>query len=287
MKHFIVFSFLFILCLNVAEAQTNANIAGPENVLVVYKQPSDQNDSLGLVSQTVKNYYRDVRNIPTSNIVPLYLPDTAITIGGVTHPITIAEGGNIIRDSTNHINGTWYATRHAWKYFYQYVALPIKEHLINNNLTSTIRYIVLCKGTPFYIQAACDSTNVIANLAVDGLLAMLGTNNYDILLDSIYNKYRSYAVPNYHVYPNYYQQMQITNPYYNVDQNLNMNYRFKPGVFTRSWNGHTIKLDYLISHLDGISYSMVKNMIDLSSEAIHADGYAELVNRNETNILFN
>lgn len=38
MKHFIVFCYSFLLCFNMAEAQTNANIAGPENVLVVYKQ---------------------------------------------------------------------------------------------------------------------------------------------------------------------------------------------------------------------------------------------------------
>lgn len=118
MKHFIVFSFLFILCLNVAEAQTNANIAGPENVLVVYKQPSDQNDSLGLVSQTVKNYYVNARNIPSSNIVPLNnLISHNITVDGSTHKVIIAEGGNIIRDSINHTNGTWYASRQPGNIF--------------------------------------------------------------------------------------------------------------------------------------------------------------------------
>jgi hypothetical protein len=67
--------------------------------------------------------------------------------------------------------------------------------------------------------------------------------------------------------------MVITNPYYDVSQYLNMNYRFKPGVYTKSWDVFTIKLDYLVSHLDGTSYDMVKDMIDLSTEAIHSDNY--------------
>ena len=50
-------------------------------------------------------------------------------------------------------------------------------------------------------------------------------------------------------------------------------YRFKPGVFTTSWENYTIKLDYLVSHLDGISLNMVEGMINRSSEAIHADNY--------------
>ncbi|MDP3149200.1 MAG: right-handed parallel beta-helix repeat-containing protein [Ignavibacteria bacterium] len=265
MKHFFTISFLFLLCTYSLEAQTNANIAGAENVLIVY-------NSLDQTSIDVKEYYKNARNIPASNVFHLdSLVGKNITVNGSTHKVIIAEGGNIIRDSINHLNGTWYASSHAWKYFYQYVAAPIKDYITSNNLTS-IRYIVLCKGTPFYIQAACDSTNVIANLAVDGLLAMLGTNNYDILLDSIYSKYRSYAVPNYHIW-DYWQQMQITNPYYTGSAYLNMDNRFNGGVFTESWNGNTIKFDYLVSHLDGISYNIIEGMIDKSALAINSDNY--------------
>ena len=88
-------------------------------------------------------------------------------------------------------------------------------------------------------------------------------NNYDILLDSIYNKYRSYAVPNYHWW-DYLNQMQITNPYYTGSAYLNMDNRFKGGVFTKSWNGNTIKFDYLVSHLDGISYNISSSLINCS-----------------------
>ncbi|MFZ2324641.1 MAG: hypothetical protein WAV89_13205 [Ignavibacteriaceae bacterium] len=266
MKFFSIISFLFLNSAFYLNAQTNANIGGPENVLLVWNSNVSSSDS-------VKDYYKNSRNIPASNILDLALPNSvSITVDGSAHKVIVAEGGNIIRDSINHINGTWYASRHAWKYFYQYLALPIKEHLINNNLVGTIKYIALVKGVPFYIQAACDSTNVIANLAVDGLLAMLGTNNYDILLDSIYNKYRSYAVPNYHWW-DLLNEMQITNPYYTGSAYLNMDNRFKGGVFTRSWNGNTIKFDYLISHLDGISYNIVEGMIDKSVSAINSDNY--------------
>ncbi len=272
MKHFIFVTFFILLFFNAIDAQTNANISGPENVLVVYNSNSD-------TSIMVKNYYVNARGIPTSNIVPLNsLIGHNITVNGSTHSVSLAEGGNIIRDSVNHLNGTWYASPHAWKYFYQYIALPIKEYLINNNLTSTIRYIVLCKGLPYKIQAGADSGSVICNQSIDGLLCMLNTNNYDILLDSVYNNYRRFAVSG----SNYCYSCQIsslynpiTNPYYsnNSSSNLDMTNRFKGNVFTRNWYGHIIKLDYLVSHLDGISYNMIEGMIDKSVLAINSNNY--------------
>lgn len=129
MKKLLISLMLILSCCNVTEAQTYANIPGPENVLVVYKMYSD-------VSDSVMEYYVNVRNIPASNIVPLFLPDTAITINNITHSVIIAEQGNIIRDELNHQWGTWYATQHAWKYFYQYIAAPIKEYIAVNNLNS-------------------------------------------------------------------------------------------------------------------------------------------------------
>ncbi len=257
MKHLIFPCFVFLLCFNLAEAQTNANIPSPANVLVVYNSNSG-------VSDSVKNYYRDACNIPNSNIVPLYLPDTTIVIDGVTHPVIIAQETDIIRDSINHAIGTWYATEHAWKYFYQYVAAPIKNHITSNNLTS-IRYIVLCKGVPFKVQAAADSAAVICNMTVDGLLSMLNTSDYEAFLHDLYTEFRSHAISSTNYC--YTCQLQILNPYYNVDQNFTMNNRFSPNVFTRSWDGYTVKLDYLVSHLDGLSYNAVKGMIDRSVDA--------------------
>ena len=273
LKQILFLLFLAILCLN-AEAQTNANIAGPENVLVVY-------NSLDQTSIDVKNYYQSVRNIPSVNLCHLdYLSPHDITLNGNTHSVILAEGDNIIRDSYNHSIGTWYATEHAWKYFYQYMALPIQNWIISHNLSGTIRYIVLCKGVPFKIQAGADSGSVICNLSVDGLLCMLNSNNYEDLIHSIYTQFRSYAIDGSHYY--YSSQMQISNPYYYADMYLYINNRFTSGVFTRSWNDYTIKLDYLISHLDGISYDMVKNMIDRSCQAIHADNYDWFIDADPT-----
>lgn len=55
---------LFSLCVTITKAQTNANVPGPENVLVVYNLNSS-------VSDSVKNYYLAARNIPGVNVVEL------------------------------------------------------------------------------------------------------------------------------------------------------------------------------------------------------------------------
>ncbi len=66
MKKVLYFSVLFLLCFNIAEvqAQTYANIPGPENVLVVYNLNSS-------VSDSVANYYITARGIPAANVVGL------------------------------------------------------------------------------------------------------------------------------------------------------------------------------------------------------------------------
>ncbi|BDQ03789.1 MAG: hypothetical protein HRF52_14470 [Ignavibacterium sp.] len=71
MKHFIVFCFFILLCNSLAKAQTYANIPGPENVLVVYKQPTGPMDTLGWVFDSVMQYYTTARNIPAVNVVRL------------------------------------------------------------------------------------------------------------------------------------------------------------------------------------------------------------------------
>jgi len=267
---FFLLTFLLITVVSELKAQTYADLPGPENVLVVYKQPVDDQDTLGLISEAVKDYYKTARNIPVSNILGLNsLISHNINIDGVTHPVIIAQETDNIRDSINHESGTWYATEHAWKYFYQNVAMPIKSYLTNNNLTSTIRYIVLCKGVPSKIQAGADSGSVIGNVAVDGLLCMLNTENYEDFLHSLYNKIRAQA----DTFP-YAHKPIISNPYYDADKNWSMNYRFKPDHFNESWNGYNVKLSYLVSHLDGISFETVKNVIDRSVDAdLSGDGW--------------
>lgn len=179
----LLFSVLSILCNNLAEAQTptDAGIPESQHVLVVYREPVDINDTLGTISKAVMEYYQQKRNIPGSNIVPLLnLKDQDVTVDGSTHRVKIVQVTDMIQDSVNNANNAVIPTRHAFKYFLDNIATPIKTHLINSNLFSTIRYIVLCKGIPFKIQAARDYGGFQrGNLTVDGLLCMLNTPDYD------------------------------------------------------------------------------------------------------------
>lgn len=258
MKNFLFFALLLLFCNNFIEAQqipTNAGIPRPENVLVVYKVQSDPVDTLGAISDSVKEYYRLARGIPAVNICPLdSLTSQTYTSDGSTHRVIIAQNGDIIQDSTNAT--FWYgATRHAWKYFVDNIANPIRQHLINNNLQNQIRYIVLCKGVPFKIQAGGDWDHLGGNLTVDGLLCMLNTENFDALLDSLFLKIITNAEP------------IIENPYFNADKDFSLNHRFLTNRYDTLWNGFNVQLSYLVSHLDGLSFDIVKGIIDSSKNA--------------------
>ena len=126
MKYFFTILFIGLLCHKVTEAQTPtyAGIPKPENVLVVYNANSD-------TSFLVANYYKTVRNIPEVNFMRpgLRFPDTTFSVDGATHAVGLGQVTDNIRDFDNHNSGTWYATEHAWKYFYQFMALPIKNYL--------------------------------------------------------------------------------------------------------------------------------------------------------------
>jgi hypothetical protein len=116
----LLFSVLFFLSINFAEAQTPTDAGIPEgqHVLVVYKQPTSLQDTLGLISDSVKEYYKNARNIPESNIVGLSLPYSQdITIEGSTHRVKIVQVTDIIQDSVNNANNANEPTKHAFKYF--------------------------------------------------------------------------------------------------------------------------------------------------------------------------
>jgi hypothetical protein len=113
MRSLLLFILLLVVFIVVTKAQTNANIPCPENVLVVYNSNSD-------TSFMVANYYKNARNIPSSNIIPLTIPikDT-IEINNVIHPISIIQSGEIIQDdyATENDGGEeseYVATFHAW-----------------------------------------------------------------------------------------------------------------------------------------------------------------------------
>ena len=94
MKYFISILFIVFLWQNLTEAQTPTYVGlpGPANVLVVYKAKENPQDTLGMISDSVKNYYKDSRNIPSENIIfpGLRFPDTTITIDGVSHNVSLA-----------------------------------------------------------------------------------------------------------------------------------------------------------------------------------------------------
>ena len=102
MRYFLLFSIFFILCLNITEAQTNAGIPDASTVLVVYREPVDENDSLGLMSLAIKDYYQNARGIPESNIVSLQLPRKPINVGDWSDPHIVKLGfdNEYIEDST-------------------------------------------------------------------------------------------------------------------------------------------------------------------------------------------
>ena len=259
MKHLFIISILFLMYFADLAAQTNANIPSPENVLVVYYRNSTASDS-------IKSYYQDKRDIPGVNICPLYnFPDTSITIDGVTHTVGIRQGTDIIRDLYNYNYSNWFPTYHAWQYYYTYIAAPIKTYLVNNDLASTIRYIVLCKGVPFKIEAAGD-VSANANVTVESLLCLLNTDSsYEYFLKDVYAIFYQNCYQNPYLYTPI-----ISNPYfygtYGIDPNYDFNWRFSTDAFSWNWHGYTVKLSYLVSHLDGISTEIVEDMIDKSAD---------------------
>ncbi|MBZ0200976.1 MAG: hypothetical protein K8H86_13985, partial [Ignavibacteriaceae bacterium] len=290
MKHFIVFCFFFLLCFSIAEAQTFADIPGPENVLLVYKQPSGPTDTLGRVSDSVMNYYQNARNIPASNILGLdNLVNATIydSVSQTEHYIKLTQSGEIIKDTNNQY--TWSPTIHSWIYFNEKIVKPIRSHLLNTYVNGTqlkdiIRFIVLCKGVPYRIEARKESGDGCRNnVPIDGLLNIIGEtfNDEDAILDFYY--------------PTTFSQFQfaytLPNPYFNADPSYNMAHHFLPNSYSAQitdqstinfLNRNSITISYLVSHLDGFSYEDITGMIDRSIDALHADGYDWLIDADPT-----
>ena len=283
----LLFSILFILYFNLAEAQPT--LPDSSHVLVVY-------NSRSFDSFQIMNYYKNARGIPASNIVALDSLEPLVTITDpvtlVPHQIELQQGeGNekeIIVDTDNY--GWWLGTtKHAWIYFNEKIAIPIASHLkttiVNGDtLKNTIRFIVLCRGVPFRVQAKVDdSDSHNANVPVDGLLCFLGETikNPEALLDLINDL-------DANPYPHDYT---IPNPYYNADPGFTMEHNFIPNHYIGSFNllqgpERDITLSYLITHLDATSnessVNVVKNMIDSSIAAINSSGYDWFIDTDPT-----
>jgi hypothetical protein len=226
------------------QTATNTNFPEPKHVLVVYKN----NDT---VSRDIKNHYVQKRDIPQLNVIGLSFPSQ----NGTEPVILTQEGEEIIRNANCSVDGLDAKCDNlAWSYYQDNIAAPITNYLTNTIDPSTgmylkdqIRYIVLCKGIPLKIKAA-DQYHLEwnSNISVDGLLSILPINNNG-------NPAALSMYANNTIY--------ITNPYYGIDADCNLTYRFLPNHF--STGGYT--LSYMVSRLDGLNYSDVIQLIDRSA----------------------
>lgn len=287
MKILITFFFIFI-AVNykiLSQEPTYAGLPDSSHVLVIYKEPVDENDTLGLISEAIKDYYQLRRGIPDENIFgleDLINADIFDPVSNTTHRIELTQEGEIISDSTILSYNPIY--RHSWLYFVERIAAPIAEHLrttiVNGDtLKNTIRFIVLCKGVPFRILTTPDhSGSCNQNVPADGLLCFLG--------EDINNPYHLMDYLNMEgaVNGNCQGLYEIKNPYYNADPNFSMDHMFLPNHYSK-YNSHfnrEITLSYLITHLDGMSVNDVKNMIDSSIAAINSSGYDWFIDSDPT-----
>ncbi|MBV6418876.1 MAG: hypothetical protein DAHOPDDO_00086 [Ignavibacteriaceae bacterium] len=274
----LLFTVSFLLYINVADAQPN--LPDSSHVLVVYKVPTSPTDTLGMLSDSVMQYYVSARGIPITNIVPLNQIQDSVIInyGGEDHLIVLDQQKEIIKDVNNAT--TDYATKHAWIYFNERIAKPIAQHLkttiVNGDtLKNIIRFIVLCKGIPFRINPRWGNTGFSrnTNVSVDRLLCFVGETIYDE--DALINKYFYFNPKDW-----WQEGYQLQNPYYNVDPNFSMNHNFVPnhykGTYTIDTLGgetRNVTLSYLVSHLDAPFLDTVKSMIDRSIAAINSSSF--------------
>ncbi len=224
---------------------TNENIAKPDEVLVVYKDTTQ--DYLDTMSIHIKNYYISKRGIPGVNSLGLNLKES-ITIDG--HLIELILNGEVIYDQNwQEIN-----TNHAWRYFKTYIMDPIQNYLDTTyvsgvSLRNTIKYIVLCKGMPLkinpYVEYSGNNQDSRKMVCADGLLCFLSQNDPNFSILNLFGT--TYD--------------QIGNPYFYVDKTFQCTYRFKSNYFGDS----NYKINYLVSRLDGFKYNDVIDLIDRAS----------------------
>ena len=91
MKTIFLFFVLFYCAANSIHSQepTNAGIPDASTVLVVYRLPIDESDTL---SQAIMEYYKNARGIPASNLVGLNLPRREISVGNWSDPHIVKLG---------------------------------------------------------------------------------------------------------------------------------------------------------------------------------------------------
>lgn len=188
----------------------------------------------------------DKYNIPSENVVGLTLPDEAIYDG---HVVQLFRKAEVIKDTTSAFYDI--PDTHAWEYYLDYVAGPLKNHLNStiisgDSLKNIVRYILLTYGIPFRIQARHDWAGFLLtrqNIALDGLLSILYHPN---ILD---------------LWNTDYDDADYWNPYWRSDRYYNFDMRFKPHHFV---NDAGLILNYLVTRLDALDLETIEGMIDKS-----------------------
>ncbi|NWG28045.1 MAG: TIGR03790 family protein [Ignavibacteriaceae bacterium] len=226
-----------------AQDPTNVNFPKPENILVVYSNNVDS-------SEIVAQYYASIRNIPEVNIKGITIPAIKIYSGDT---VIVVQNNEIIRGNGNL----------GWRYVKDVIADTIEYYLNNTNvngqpLSERIRYIVMCKGLPqtvFSDPYIWDATNR-RQASVSALLSLINQPDTSKNFLDLYGTYRT---------------SQYYSPMYFVDNDLTtLNYCFKPNHFVNSGDWYT---QYLVSWLNGDTFTDVKGMIDRSENPDYSREY--------------
>jgi len=217
MKTVITFLVLLVLCNCKIYSQdpTYAGIPDANRVLVVYNSNSD-------TSFMVANYYKNARDIPASNILPLQNLVFNDTISYLS--------GEVYMDAYKEVYISEY-NKAAWECYVDKIKTPIENYLnttmVNGvALKNTIRYIVMCKGVTMKLLTYIDFN---ADLDSDPNVEWNPSyyTKYNVSIDALtcllYN-------PVINLYGTSYSS--ISNPFYNqADTSFMFNKRFITNYF--------------------------------------------------------
>lgn len=119
------------------------------------------------------------------------------------------------------------------------IKTPIESALTSAGIASSTKYIVLVKGVPLKIKDSNPAT---------GDFGDINSSDYSSVDSALCLLFQNQHTPSV-----------LANPYYN-DPGTSKDYRFKNGFYGNS----TVRLNYLVTRLDGYSLIDVINMIDNS-----------------------
>lgn len=256
MRYIITIMTLNIFLLTIPDCKAQVNIAGPENVLVVY----NENDT---TSEAIATYYKNTREIPTDNMLALDFPTSTDIDNHTVHlihsrEVIVDQDGNNAEDPDSIYNQTM-------KYVKMYITQPIEDYLnttvINGDtLAKTIRYIVVCKGIPL------KATSWLTDFSHHDDLSRRGVS-VDALISIINQSNQAFSITNGSFISSSCSSPTYNNPYHAIEDDDGSEYNFDYRFITKTYkNTAGIELNYLVSRLDGYNYEDVITMIDKGAD---------------------